>query len=119
MKESAKYAAIAYKALDEKKGEDIRILDISNVSIIADYFVIASGANTNQLLAMCDEVQEKLGRAGLELRQMEGNRSSSWILLDYGDVIIHLFSRDDRLFYDLERVWGDGKEIGIDELEKG
>ncbi len=116
MNESAKYAKIAYEALDEKKGEDIRILDISQVSIIADYFVIASGANTNQLLAMCDDVQEKLGRAGLELRQMEGNRSSSWILLDYGDVIIHLFSRDDRLFYDLERVWGDGKEIDVKEL---
>ncbi len=116
MNESAKYAKIAYEALDEKKGEDIRILDISQVSIIADYFVIASGANTNQLLAMCYDVQEKLGRAGLELRQMEGNRSSSWILLDYGDVIIHLFSRDDRLFYDLERVWGDGKEIDVKEL---
>ena len=116
MNESAKYAKIAYEALDEKKGEDIRILDISQVSIIADYFVIASGANTNQLLAMCDDVQEKLGRAGLELRQMEGNRSSSWILLDYGDVIIHLFSRDDRLFYNLERVWGDGKEIDVKEL---
>lgn len=118
MKDSAKYAGIAYRALEDKKGEDIRILDISNVSIIADYFVIASGSNTNQLLAMCDDVQEKLHKAGLELRQMEGNRSSSWILLDYGDIIIHLFSRDDRLFYNLERVWGDGKEVDIADIEQ-
>ena len=118
MNESAKYAKIAYEALDEKKGEDIRILDISQVSIIADYFVIASGSNTNQLLAMCDDVQEKLHKAGLDLRQMEGNRSSSWILLDYGDIIIHLFSRDDRLFYNLERVWGDGKEVDIADIEQ-
>ncbi len=118
MKDSAKYAGIAYRALEDKKGEDIRILDISNVSIIADYFVIASGSNTNQLLAMCDDVQEKLHKAGLDLRQMEGNRSSSWILLDYGDIIIHLFSRDDRLFYDLERIWGDGKEIDIADIEQ-
>ena len=117
MKESAKFAAIAYRSLEDKKGEDIRVLDISNVSIIADYFVIASGSNVNQLNAMCDDVQEKLGRAGLELRQIEGNRSSTWILLDYGDIIIHLFSRDDRLFYDLERVWGDGKEVDIADLE--
>ena len=118
MKDSAKYAGIAYRALEDKKGEDIRILDISNVSIIADYFVIASGSNTNQLLAMCDDVQEKLHKAGLDLRQMEGNRSSSWILLDYGDIIIHLFSRDDRLFYDLERIWGDGKEVDIADIEQ-
>ena len=118
MKDSAKYAGIAYRALEDKKGEDIRILDISNVSIIADYFVIASGSNTNQLLAMCDDVQEKLHKAGLDLRQMEGNRSSSWILLDYGDIIIHLFSRDDRLFYNLERVWGDGKEVDIADIEQ-
>ncbi len=118
MKDSAKYAGIAYRSLEDKKGEDIRILDISNVSIIADYFVIASGSNTNQLLAMCDDVQEKLHKAGLDLRQMEGNRSSSWILLDYGDIIIHLFSRDDRLFYDLERIWGDGKEVDIADIEQ-
>ncbi len=118
MKDSAKYAGIAYRALEDKKGEDIRILDISKVSIIADYFVIASGSNINQLLAMCDDVQEKLHKAGLELRQMEGNRSSSWILLDYGDIIIHLFSRDDRLFYDLERIWGDGKDVDIADIEQ-
>ena len=118
MKDSAKYAGIAYRALEDKKGEDIRILDISKVSIIADYFVIASGSNINQLLAMCDDVQEKLHKAGLDLRQMEGNRSSSWILLDYGDIIIHLFSRDDRLFYDLERIWGDGKDVDIADIEQ-
>ena len=117
MNESAKYAAIAYRSLEEKKGEDIRILDISKVSIIADYFIIASGSNSNQLAAMCDDVQEKFGRAGLELRQIEGNRNSTWILLDYGDIIVHLFSKDDRLFYDLERVWGDGKEVSLSEIE--
>ena len=102
---------IAYTVLDEKKGEDIKVIDISNISVIADYFLIASANNINQLQAMSDELQEKFSKEGIEVKQVEGNRSAPWILLDYGDLVIHLFDKEDRLFYDLERIWTDGKIV--------
>ena len=111
MSDSKKYVKIAYDALADKKGENIKIIDISEVSPIADYFIIADGANQNQLQAMCDAVDEELYKAGCELKQTEGNRNSTWILMDYGDIIVHVFSKEDRLFYDLERIWKDGVEI--------
>lgn len=109
-------AKTAYKALEDKKAEDIRILDISGISTVADYFVIADGSNPNQLQAMIDSVEEELGKAGCTPKQVEGNANSSWILMDYSDVIVHVFSREDRLFYDLERIWKDGKSIQPEEL---
>ena len=112
-------AQIACKAIDDKKGQDIKVIDIHNVSVIADYFVIASGTNSNQVQAIVDNVEEQLGRAGFEAKQIEGNRNSSWILMDYGDVIVHVFDQENRLFYDLERIWRDGKVLEMDEfLEK-
>ena len=112
-------AQIACKAVDDKKGQDIKVIDIHNVSVIADYFVIASGTNSNQVQAIVDNVEEQLGRAGFEAKQIEGNRNSSWILMDYGDVIVHVFDEESRLFYDLERIWRDGKVLEMDEfLEK-
>lgn len=112
-------AQIACKAIDDKKGQDIKIIDIHNVSVIADYFVIASGTNSNQVQAIVDNVEEQLGRAGFEAKQIEGNRNPSWILMDYGDVIVHVFDEENRLFYDLERIWRDGKVLEMDAfLEK-
>ena len=112
-------AQIACKAIDDKKGQDIKVIDIHNVSVIADYFVIASGTNSNQVQAIVDNVEEQLGRAGFEAKQIEGNGNSSWILMDYGDVIVHVFDEDNRLFYDLERIWRDGKVLEMDAfLEK-
>ncbi|MCB5385700.1 ribosome silencing factor [Blautia glucerasea] len=112
-------AQIACKAIDDKKGQDIKVIDIHNVSVIADYFVIASGTNSNQVQAIVDNVEEQLGRAGFEAKQIEGNRNSSWILMDYGDVIVHVFDEENRLFYDLDRIWRDGKVLEMDEfLEK-
>ena len=112
-------AQIACKAIDDKKGQDIKVIDIHNVSVIADYFVIASGTNSNQVQAIVDNVEERLGRAGFEAKQIEGNRNSSWILMDYGDVIVHVFDEENRLFYDLERIWRDGKVLEMDAfLEK-
>lgn len=102
---------IAFRALEDKKAEDIRIIDISGVSVLADYFIIANGTNENQVRALVDNVQEELDKAGYEVKQVEGYRSGSWILLDYGDIIVHVFSKEDRLFYDLERIWRDGKEV--------
>ncbi len=116
MEQSRKMAKIACNALEEKKAEDIRVIDISEVSTIADYFIIATGTNTNQIQALVDAVDEALVKNGQSARQVEGSRNSSWVLMDYNDIIIHLFSREDRLFYDLERIWKDGKTIGADEL---
>ena len=103
----------------EKKGKDIKVIDIHEVSVIADYFVIASASNQNQVQAMVDNVDETLGRAGFEAKQIEGTRNSSWVLMDYGDMIVHVFDEENRLFYDLERIWRDGKVLDVNEfLEK-
>ncbi len=111
-------AQLVCRALDEKKGRDIKVIDIHDVSVIADYFVIASGSNQNQVQAMVDNVEEQLGRAGFEPKQIEGVRNSSWILMDYGDVIVHVFDEENRLFYDLERIWRDGKTLDMEEFLK-
>ena len=102
---------LAVAALEEKKGEDIKIIDIKDVTVIADYFVIASASNANQAQALVDNVEEQLFKPGYECHQKEGSLSSTWILMDYGDMIVHVFSKEDRLFYDLERIWQDGKIV--------
>ena len=117
MQESKKMARIAVQALEDKKAEDLTILDISGVSVIADYFIIASGNNRNQVQAMADNAEEALGRAGYEPKQIEGYQSANWILMDYKDIILHIFSEEDRSFYDLERIWRDGKQISKEEME--
>ena len=118
MSKELEMVRLACKALDEKKALDIKVIDIHEVSVIADYFVIASGSNLNQVQAMVDNVEEQLGRAGYEPKQVEGTRGSNWILMDYGDLIIHVFDEENRLFYDLERMWGDGKEVDAEEFLK-
>lgn len=104
------------ESLKDKKGEDIRVIDISKVSVIADYFVIASGSNPNQVQALVDNVEEQLHKAGAEEPKVEGYRSASWILLDYNEVIVHVFSKEDRMFYDLERIWRDGVTVDADQF---
>ena len=116
MNRELEMAKLACRALDEKKGKDIKVIDIHEVSVIADYFVIASASNQNQVQAMVDNVDEQLSKAGYEPKQIEGTKSSNWILMDYGDMIIHVFDEENRLFYDLERIWRDGKNIEITEL---
>ena len=111
MNPSKEMVKLAVKALEDKKGEDIKIIDIQNVSVLADYFIIAGGANPNQVQAMADNVEEELFKAGFEARQVEGYNTANWILMDYNDIIVDIFSREDRLFYDLERIWRDGKVI--------
>ncbi len=109
--ESREMAKLVVKALEDKKGEEIRIIDISTVSVLADYFIIANGSNRSQVQALSDNVSEGLGRAGAEVKQVEGYETANWILLDLGDVIVHIFDKENRLFYDLERIWRDGKLI--------
>ena len=116
MEREKEMVRLAIQSLEDKKGEDIRIIDIREVSVLADYFIIASGSNANQVQAMTDNVEEDLGKAGYEPRQIEGYRSANWILMDYGDIIVHVFCREDRLFYDLERIWRDGRSLEVEEL---
>ncbi len=108
---SKETAKLAIAALEDKKAEDIKVIDISEVSVIADYFIIANGTNRSQIQALSDNVEEKLGKAGVPLRQIEGYDTANWVHLDFHDVIIHIFDKENRLFYDLERIWRDGKLI--------
>ncbi len=116
MNQSKEMVRIAYDALSDKKGEDIKIIDITGVSVLADYFIIANGNSDSQVNALVDNVEEELHKAGYPLKQREGRGNSSWILLDFGDIIVHVFDKENRLFYDLERIWKDGKDISIGEL---
>ena len=112
---SKELTKLAVAALEDRKAEDVTVIDISEISPIADYFIIANGTNQNQLQAMRDAADEALYKAGVKVQQIEGNQSSTWILMDYGDIIIHIFSKEDRLFYDLERTWRDGKVVDVSE----
>lgn len=115
--EAKQIAKLAISALEEKKAEDVKIIDISEVSVIADYFIIAGGNSRTQIQALCDNVSEVLGRKGYFSKQMEGYDTANWVLMDFGDVIVHVFDRENRLLYDLERIWRDGKLIDVAELE--
>ena len=114
---SKQMAKVAVEALKEKKGYDVKVIDISEISILADYFIIANGSNANQVQAMADSVREALGIAGYGPRQIEGYGVANWILMDYNDIIVHIFSDESRTFYDLERIWRDGKEVSVGEFE--
>ena len=118
MEHSKEMVKLAVQALQDKKGEDVKIIDIREISVLADYFVIASGSNGNQVQAMADNVEEMLGKAGYVSAQIEGYDSANWILMDYKDIIVHIFCREDRLFYDLERIWRDGKTfVDVNEID--
>ena len=116
MNQAKEMARIAYDALSDKKGEDIKMIDIAGVSVLADYFLIANGNSDSQVNALVDNVEEQLHKAGYPLKQREGQASGKWVLLDFGDIIVHVFDKENRLFYDLERIWKDGKNVEIDEL---
>lgn len=116
MEQALNMVKIAYQALDDKLAEDIKVIDIRGISVVADYFMIANGTNKNQVQAIVDNVQEELEKAGYSMKQMEGYRAGSWVLLDFNDIIIHIFDKENRLFYDLERIWKDGVEVDTDEL---
>lgn len=114
MERSKKMVSIAIKAMEDKKAEDIKIINIGELSSIGDYFIIASGSNINQVHAIVDNIDEQLHKAGFPCKQVEGYDAGNWILMDYGDIIVHVFDRDNRLFYNLERIWRDGKDEDLD-----
>ena len=116
MDQAKQMAKLAYKALEDKKGEDIKVIDISEISVLADYFIIANGTNANQVNALVDSVEEELSKVGYDVKQREGYGLGNWVLLDFGDIIVHVFDKENRLFYDLERIWGDGKVVLLENL---
>ena len=118
-READNMVRLACGALEAKKAVDIKVIDIHQVSVVADYFIISTANNPNQVQAMVDHVEETMGRAGYELKHVEGARGSSWILMDFGDVILHIFDEENRLFYDLERIWRDGVLVDAKTFTQG
>ena len=114
--ESRELAKIAYNALDEKKGINISIIDISEISTLADYFIIAGGNNENQVKALANSVEEEMYKVDCKPKHIEGFDNANWILMDFSDIIVHVFNEEDRLFYDLERIWRDGKHLEFTDL---
>ncbi len=107
---------VAAKSFDDKKAGDILALQIGELTGIADYFVIGSGGSAAQVKAIADEIEEKMAKAGFSLLHIEGYNSATWVLLDYGDVVCHVFHSESRDFYGLERLWSDAKKLTCDEL---
>ncbi len=104
------------KILSSKLGQDIKLLKIADVTVIADYMVIATGRSSTQVKALADEVEFKMSEKGVEPSHIEGHRSNTWILLDYVDIIVNVFNEEAREFYDLDRLWQDGEEIDISDI---
>lgn len=113
-----KVIEISVKALDSKRAENIRVIGIRDLTVIADYFVIANGTSTTQTKALADEVEYQLKEKGRTPQRIEGYQGANWIVLDYGDVVVHVFYKETRQFYDLERLWSDGENIDISHLLK-
>ena len=107
---------IIVEALEGKIAHDIRVIRISEISSMADYIVIADGSNRNQVQAMCDNVEHAMAKNGEIMKNREGYANGGWILLDYYDIIIHIFSTEERSFYDLEHIWRDGTIVSTGEL---
>ena len=113
---SYEQSILTAKAISSKKGLNIKLIEIGDISSLADYMVIATGTSSTHVKAIADEVEYQLDEAGISVSHIEGYRSNSRILLDYVDVIVHIFSDEAREFYDLERLWQDGKEIDISDI---
>ena len=111
-------AALAAKALDDRKGVDIQLLETGSVTSLADYFLICTGTSNTHVKSLCDSVEEALDQAGEHALSREGHRSGTWVLLDYGCLVIHVFTEETRQFYDLERLWSDATRIDLDTIIK-
>lgn len=115
MNQNEKLKIIA-KAADSKRADDIKIIKIADLTIISDYFVIANGNSSTQTKAIADEIEFKMKEAGVTPLRTEGYQGANWIILDYGDIVVHVFYKETREFYNLERLWNDGEEIDAETL---
>jgi len=109
---------IIVKTLDSKKAEDIKVIKIGDLTVIADYFVIADGTSSTQTKALADEAEYKMQENGVVPNRVQGNNGSNWVIIDYGDIVVHVFSKEQRDFYNLERLWRDGEDIDISDWVK-
>ena len=109
-------AALAAKALDDKKARNIKVLKTDKQTVLADYFVICNGTSSTHIKALTEEVDGRLSDAGEPPLRREGHRSGTWVLLDFGSVVVHIFTEEARAFYDLERLWGDSEEVDVSSL---
>ena len=110
-------AHLIAKALSSKKGLDVEVIKISDVSVLADYIVIATGTSSTHVKALADEVEYQLDEAGISVSHVEGHRGNGWILLDYIDIIVHVFDDKSREYYNLERLWEDGTVVKFDDVD--
>ena len=113
--QAEKKCEIIVKALDSKKGLDIRLIKVSDITALTEYFVLATGTSSTQVRALAEEAEIRMSQAGVEPHHTEG-KSTGWILLDYGDVVVHVLNEQSREFYDLERLWADGEKIDISDI---
>ena len=113
MRTAKEVAAIAAKALDSKKGIDLRLIEISDISTLADYFLICTASSNTHVRTLCDAVEEAMDEAGGPMVGREGHRGGTWVVLDFGCVVVHVFTEETRTFYDLERLWQDGKQVSM------
>ena len=109
-------AVTAAKALDSKKGQEIKVIDVEHLTSLADYFVICSGTSNTQINALCDAVEKAVNEGGEPTLHREGYRGGTWVLLDFGSVVVHVFSGEAREFYSLERLWQDGTPLDMSEI---
>lgn len=104
---------LAHQAIEEKHGVNTEIINIGSLSPLADYFIITNANNTPQLDAIVQNIDDKLSQNGYQPKSIEGHHRGGWVLLDYGDIVIHVFDKDQRGFYNLERLWADGEKIAL------
>lgn len=112
--DSLQLATQIAKIMDKKKASSVKVLKVQDLTVLTDYFVIASGGSTTQVKSLAEEVEFQLDQQGVKPLRTEGYESKSWILLDYGNVIVHVFYPEARNFYDLDHLWADGEEIELD-----
>ena len=106
------------KAADSKRAEEIVALDVANVSLLADYFVIMQANSERQVNAIADEIEEKVAAAGVQVRDIEGKNAANWVLLDFGDVVVHVFRTETRQFYNLEKLWAEAPLVDVSDWVK-
>jgi len=118
MKQTKEIALYAAKALSEKKGLGIQLLDVAEVTTLAEYFLICTGTSNTHVNTLCDAVEKAVvDEMGEPLLHREGHRSGTWVLLDFGSLIVHVFTEESRKFYDLERLWSDGKRVPLENVD--
>jgi ribosome-associated protein len=109
-------AVVAVKALDDKKALNLTMLEVRGVTTLAEYMILATGTSDTHLRALCDEVEKKMEEAGEKVWHREGYRGDTWIVMDFSGVMVHVFTQEQRKFYDLERLWGDAPMVDLDEI---